>query len=568
MREESIDSHPRSGARFGRGRRKGRVLHRAPLLIVAVLLLAARHASAQLPAATLPLSNTEDARTLPKGTVRLRALNAWTRIDEVYDAATDSAQPLHPLGNAFSSGALGVRQIPSLLPAQNALRTLTGDPNLQLNVGQLVSSADSRIVTTPFTLEYGVTNRLTFGVTVPVVQTHTTVFVELNPQAHRPPRLGNGISAANVGPNPAYLNNTTAQAANKALIDSLLTARQGLQSYVAGCQSSGACPAGDVATANQLIAQTTADSAAIATLYGVDGQTSPFAPFGAAQTAIVARLTGLQQQINGLIGSGYTFTAPQGAFAVAALNQFQRLATAFPGIAYDSLGSPDRISIGDVEISAAFKLLDSFADTTRSFALRTLIRGVARLPTGLPSYGLVPFEVGTGTHQTGADLGAVVDARFSRRLMTTLAAQYSAYFTNAAILRVPNSDYTLFPLQPPVAGTWREGSALQLEAAPRIQLTSSFSFNGAYALRHQAAPTYTTSDGSSPPAFDATTEQRVGLGFAYSTISRYVSGRTSFPFEVFFTHLETISGSGGLVPKYRRDQLELRIYYRLFRPGR
>jgi hypothetical protein len=68
--------------------------------------------------------------------------------------------------------------------------------------------------------------------------------------------------------------------------------------------------------------------------------------------------------------------------------------------------------------------------------------------------------------------------------------------------------------------------------------------------------------------FAATTEQRVGLGFGYSTVNRYAVGRSSVPFEVFFTHLETITASGGLTPKYRRDQLELRIYYRLFRPGR
>ena len=569
MREAHIDTHPPSDARPARlGRVARRVLHGASLLCCAALILGGRRAGAQLPAATLPLSNTEDARTIPKGTVRLRALNAWTRIDEVYDAAADSAHRLHPLGHAFSSPALGVREIPSLMPAQNALRTLTGDPNLQLNVGQLASTADSRVVTTPFTLEYGVTNRLTLGVMVPLVQTHTTVFVTLNPQPRNPRRVGPGFGAANVGVNPAYLNNPTAQAANKALIDSLLTARTGLQNYVASCQSSGSCPAGDVATANQLIAQTTADSAAIATLYGVDQQTSPFAPIGQAEATIEANLKALQQQINSLIGSGYTFTAPNGANGLAALSQLHQLATAYPGIAYDSLGSPDRISIGDVEISAAFKLLDGFADTTRGFAMRALVRGVARLPTGLPSYGIVPFEVGTGTHQTGADLGAVLDTRFTRRLMATLAAQYTAYFSNAAILRVPNSDYSLFPLVPPVPGTWREGNAIQLEATPRIQLTDFFSFSGAYALRHQAAAQYTTNDGSAVPMFDATTEQRVGLGFSYSTVNRYAVGRSSFPFEVFFTHLETITASGGLTPKYRRDQIELRIYYRLFRPGR
>jgi hypothetical protein len=569
MREAPIEIHRVGDARLEHGMSdRRRLLRRASPLLFALLgnVSAVRGAGAQLPAATLPLSNSEDARTLPKGTLRLRALNAWTRIDEVYDAASDSANPLHPLGQAFRSNALGVRELPSLLPAQNAMRALTGDPNLQLNLGQTIATADSRIVTTPFTLEYGVTNRLTLGVTVPVVQTHTTLFIALNPRSRLPSRL-NVRSPANVGPNPA-LGNTTAQSANQALIASLGQARSALQSFVTSCQSSGSCSPQAVAQATQLIVQTANDSSAIMTLYGVDGLASPFAPLGATQTTIASNLTALQNTINGLIGSSFAFGAPTGANGIAALQQLQQLATALPGIGYDSLGSPDRIGVGDVEVSAAFKLLDSFTDSTRDRAFRALLRGVVRLPTGQTSFGLVPFEVGTGTHQTGGDLGVVFDARLSRRLMTTVAAQYTAYFTNATIFRVPNSDYALFPLVPAVPGTWREGNALQLEATPRIQLTNDFSFHGAYALRHQAAPQYTAADGSAPPTFDATTEQRVGLGFAYSTVNRYSAGRSSFPFEVFFTHLETIAASGGLTPKYRRDQLEFRIYYRLFRPGR
>src|SRR5690242_8365001 len=134
MREAPIEIHRIGDARLEHGMNDcRRLLRRAsPLLLgVAGSLSLARGAGAQLPAATLPLSNTEDARTLAKGTLRLRALNAWTRIDEVYDAAADSTHPLHPVGQAFSRSALGVRELPSLLPAQNAMRTLTGDPNLQ-----------------------------------------------------------------------------------------------------------------------------------------------------------------------------------------------------------------------------------------------------------------------------------------------------------------------------------------------------------------------------------------------------------------------------------------------------
>ena len=84
----------------------------------------------------------------------------------------------------------------------------------------------------------------------------------------------------------------------------------------------------------------------------------------------------------------------------------------------------------------------------------------------------------------------------------------------------------------------------------------------------QAASKYTSPDIAAPPLFEASTEQRVGLGFGYSTVARYARSVSVIPLEVFYTHLETIMATGGLTPKYRRDQIEFRIYYRLRRAGR
>ncbi|HKN67695.1 MAG TPA: hypothetical protein VJW73_15525 [Gemmatimonadaceae bacterium] len=534
-----------------------RLLRRASLLVAVSF---ATRASAQLPPAPLPLSNTEDARTLPAGSVLFRVLNAWTRFDEVYDAAADSANHLHPLGQSFSAIQLGVRQFPGLATAESALRTLTGDPTLSLNLGQTLATANTRIVTTPLMLQYGVTDRLTIGAMVPVVQTHSTVFVELNPRSLGTP------TTINAGPNPVRSNNAAAIQANTALLAQLKSAHDSLTDFVTRCQQSNCGSLGD---ANQALATTDAYLAAVKAVYGTDSQASLFAPFGTAQAQIVANLATLQNTVNGLFGSNYfTFGPPAAANAIAAQFQLQQLATANPGVAFDSLGSPDRIGIGDVEVSARFKLLDGFADTTGGMKLRATLIGVARIGTGRPPSGMVPFEVGTGTGQTSADGGAIVDMRFGRRLMATFGAQYTSYFTSSDVARLPNSDYALFPLDVPIAGSWREGDAVQVEATPRIALTDYITFFGAYTFRHQAASKYTSPDASVSPVFAATTEQRAGLGFGYSTVTRYARGQSSLPIELSFTHLETLTATGGLVPKYGRDQIELRIYYRLRRAGR
>ena len=552
MHEAATEAHRKGDAR--NRWRSWKIPRRASLLLVVALMFGSR-SGAQLPPYPVPLSNAEDARTLPKGVVLFRVLNAWTRVDEVYDATADSLHPLHSLGNAFAFESLGVRQFPGLATAQSALRTLTGNPNLSLNLGQTFASADTRYVTTPFSLAYGVTNRLTIGATVPLVQTQATVFVELNPK-----RLG-AATGANVGPNPAQLGNAAAQSNNAQVIASLDAATSALNGYLSNCAQSGSCPPASVTTANTLLAQTIADKAAIQVLYG----TSRFAPLGDAQTQVATKLGELAAAINTFLGSSFAFGEPTKANAPAALFQLQQLVTAVPGPAYDSLGSPGNINIGDIEISALFKLVDGFSDTTGGVRLRGTVRGVLRLGSGRPPSGTVPFEVGTGTGQTSADGGAIFDVMLGRHFMTTLGAQYTAYFTSTTVPRMPNSDYALFPMDSAVSGTLREGNAIQVDAMPRFVITDYFTIHGAYTLRHQAGSSYTSPDVNGPPLFQASTEQRVGLGFGYSTIARYTRSVAALPFEVFYTHLETIAATGGLTPKYRRDQIEFRIYYRLRR---
>ena len=567
MHEAATEPH-----KTGDARSRWKVIWRASLLMVIAVLGASRRADAQLPPYPVPLSNTEDARTLPKGTFMFRALNAWTRIDEVYDAAADSARPLHPIGKSFTFDSVGVRQFPGLAAAQQALRTLTGDPNLALNIGKTFANVDARYVTTPFSLSYGITDRLTIGATVPVVQTQTNVFVQLNPR-----NVYNTLSrlhvlvdntGANVGPNPAQLGNAQAISANQNVLGQLGNAKVALTAYLANCAQSGTCSAADVATANAALSKTIAFEAAIQTLYGTSPQASSFAPFAAAQQQVLAQLAALAATISNLLGSSVDLGTPYAAQAPAANLQLQQLVTAKSGPAYDSLGSPTRLSIGNVEIATLFKLLDGFHDTT-GVRMRATLRGVLSIATPLQLVsGTVPYEVGIGTGQTNVDGGAIVDIGLGRRFMTTLAGQYTVYLTSAQIPRMPNSDYSLFPMDSEVAGTWREGNAIQAEAMPRFLLTDYFTIHGAYTIRHQAASKYTSPDVAEPPMIAASTEQRIGWGFGYSTVARYARSVSVVPLEVFYTHLQTITASGGLTPRYSRDQIEFRIYYRLPRRGR
>src|SRR3954453_7056734 len=118
MPEANAEPHQiRDARKYASESRLARCICVASLLLQ--IAFAPARMAAQLPPSPLPLSNTEDARTLPKGMMKFRALNAWTRIDAVYDAAADSAHHVHALGDAFNVTHLGTRQFPGLIPAEN-----------------------------------------------------------------------------------------------------------------------------------------------------------------------------------------------------------------------------------------------------------------------------------------------------------------------------------------------------------------------------------------------------------------------------------------------------------------
>lgn len=536
-------------------------LAHAVLVAIAALVAFSSSSRAQLPPTPPPLSNTEDARVLPKGTIMLRGLTAWTRFGSTY-GGLDSTHEANSLDNAFQTDTLGVRQLPQLAPSEAALRTLTGNANLKLSVGSIISVADSRVVTVPIALEYGLTSRLTLGLMVPVLQTRTTLFVELNPQF--------GPNSSNVGPNPAlFPQNTTALGQNQAVVASLDLSRQQLQTALQGCQTNPTAPVcSRQAEANQVIATTTAFSDAIRTLYGTAiGQGGPFVPRGTTQTGIAARLVALNAQYVSLLGAGtYVNGAPAGAAASAANEQLQQLAIS-PPISLDSIGSPERISLGDIQLGAALNLFDSFRDTTRhTSAFRATLQGNVRFPTGGLGSASLPFDIGTGAGQTGVTGRAIIDARFGR-VVTTALGQYTAFLGSANVTRLPNTEYSLFPWIAPRLGAREAGNVIQAELTPRFMLTDYFTINGHYSFFHQGAASYTASDGAGLlPTFAASTEQRLGIGFGYSMVGKIARGKASIlPIELTFAHVETFYGSGGLTPKTFTDQIEARIYYRLLR---
>src|SRR4051794_17527126 len=140
------------------------------LRVATIPLLLAGTARAQS-----PLSHLEDAAPVPAGALRLRLANVWTRYDERFATVGGATT----LGSELSADSLGVAQLPRLFPIETGLRTLATDPALKLSFGRLRVGSNARIVTTPITLEYGVTRRLSLGVQIPIVETRRVAMAQV-----------------------------------------------------------------------------------------------------------------------------------------------------------------------------------------------------------------------------------------------------------------------------------------------------------------------------------------------------------------------------------------------------
>lgn len=478
--------------------------------------------------------HTEDASAPPAGVARLRVLPAWTRYDSRFTATGNER-----LGAALTADGLGADRIPQLGTTQSLVAAASASP-FTLSLGRATLNAIAREVVIPFALEYGITNRLSVGVLVPVVQKRGTLLFLLD------------STGSNVGPNPARTSSTAAQLAIQ-LQSEFATAASQLQARLQTCQSNPGAPGcasviGREAEAQALIAASQAFAGQLATLFGSateSGMTFVPRATSAPQAAIAQRIEDFNTLYRDFLSSSVDLlvAVPMGAGGGAGSADVQRYLVEELG--RDSLTTQERLGIGDVEIGARFLVVDAPRSATRRAGLTVAVASSVRLPTGSRQSPSELVDVRLGEGSVVVDSRAAVDARVG--WLGLLA-------TGQVALRIGEAETGLLPesgLAPPSSESWQRSSrSAQLHLAPRWHISEPFAFHGAYSLR--------TTDRSG-------SDQLVGAGVSFSTLAAYRSGASrAIPMEMRFTHLEALAGDPGR-PKFFRDQIEVRIYYRLRR---
>jgi hypothetical protein len=528
--------------------------------------------------AQVQLTHTEDASPVPVGMLRLRVATGWTRYDQRF--GTDG---LTALGEELSADPLGTRQLPLLGPLETAVQSLAVSPGTRLSLGRLVTRGDARIATTPIALELGVTRRLSLGVVVPVVQTRRTITLDVNSTTGAP---------ANVGLVPGAERGNAA-AANSAAAASFSSAAQQLSALIARCTAapSGAgCGAVAADPAGAAAATARAQQfAAAATALGSTATTVSLAPraMGTLAVQIELQRIALNQQLDRFLGAGAARTSPvyfartdfsyidlQGRDGTPGLLQ-----SALGG-GLDSIRTTERIGIGDISVGAQYMVFDGFQRDSlpvRGRQARLAVGGAFRFGTGRADTASSLVDIGTGEGDA-VELRSALDV-IQGRLGGTIAARYVRTFARTVHGSVLGDPESGFPV--PVFGNRVRSASdvIALDLTPRYLLSESFALDGHYGLERTGTATYApvsavAADVVQPaycgtlvvctiPAGRGRLAQRIGLGLRYSTVDGYARGTTRFPVEVTYTHLTTISGDPG-VPKLSREQVQLRLFYRLF----
>ncbi len=463
----------------------------------------------------------EDASSPLKGMFRFRAATLWTRYDARF--ATDGTRPL---GSPFSGDSAGSAQFPALAPIETRVASASGSA-FALSLGRSRVDAVAREEVVPITLEYGVTNRLSVGVMMPMVRRRVMVQFRVDTA---------GGFVANVGPNPHRNGGSAAANSNAQVQIQFASAITQLQNRLSSCQSNpgaAGCPAllARQAEAQSLILASQTFASDVGILYGTaTTQGSPFVPLSqtAAQTAIAARVSTFNDQYKDLLGTTANLLTqvPSGAVGPAGVSDIQRYLTSELG--RDSVANSERVLIGDVEIGANFRALDR---RTERYRMQLAVGGGLRLATGSRQYKGELVDLSTGGGMIIASGRSIVDARAGRVGLIASAS----FASNVRAVDTVNL-------------ATRSERWTDLSIAPRWHFSDPFSVHAAYSLRS------TDNEGG---------DQLVGGGLSISRISNFTGG--PLPIEMRFTHLQAIMGDPGR-PKFFRDQLELRIYYRLLKP--
>lgn len=513
----------------------------------------------------------DDATTLPRRVLRISLGGDHTLMNQRWNQGEKE-----PLGTPFSLPALGADQLPSLGPLQTAVRDL-GVADFSASLGGTSLDLRQRVYVTPFSVEFGLTEWLTFGVTAPLVRVRAEGQFQT---------LGSGL--ANLGRNP-YFTGVNVPLANRQIIDQFTSAANVLQTLRSACatdiSSSPDCPTivAEDAAVGSLITMTNSFAGRLGQVYGGEGLTtpSPYVPLASsgAAAALTDRVDSLRNAFNryGVAEIAAGTGLPLGGQTPPTIADIEALiADSANGFGARSLASSARINIGDIDINAKIRLYDAFGGENShydasGFGIRQSLGLTFRIGSGIQSDPRDFLDLGTGTGENAIGVRSYTDLIFSQRYWTSVVVGWAKAQGGDVGLRVPRySGQQLIEADRFAIVPVTRGSVLQAEVSPRILISDYFAVSAYWGWRKKQEDTYDFTSATSLPGGAPVSpesewdEQRAGLGVTFSTLAAQRRGGTRPGFEITWTHRQSITSSTGTLPVGREDRITIRYYTRIF----
>lgn len=378
----------------------------------------------------------------------------------------------------------------------------TGDPLADsLSAGRVAMTlaGDERII--PFTARYGLTDRLTLSVTVPIERRGTSV-------------AGPVLAGGTLGLNPEPDANAAVLAA---LDPRFAEVGGGLLLPVAGTPA-----------AMELQARLRAREA--------DTLNLPTTPFTIAQL------------VTGGTALGALTAEEQAAFGLVSARRPYGLGDVQVGARFLLLRGP-----------AGWPFPDSVAGR----GLRTTLGARLRLPTGRRGTTFV-HELAPGAGHAGVGVDVLNDVFLSSRWFVNASASADVLFPTD-VPRLAFSPARPFPADTAVRTLRRApGPRVAASIAPTWRLTDEISFNGEYSLLAQARVEYTGGEDEnlriSPLEWrTGGSLHAVGIGARYSSLQAFARGRARLPFEIALSVSRAVAG-GGAAPELATVRITGRIF--------
>lgn len=500
-------------------------------------------------------AQTVESPLIPRGSLFLRMHPSANAVEGTY--GPDGGETL-PLGQSFAFPSLGSDEVPSLQPTTDRFAALAERPGTRsIRLGATVArfSGDERVL--PLQLSYGVLDRLTIGVTVPIIRKRLETLLRLDPEG------------ADVGRNP---NITQA-----GLVSTFLSDANGslaaVQSAVdATCTQFGGQDAGCL-SGRELITGTDSFLMELSAAYQEEDL------FPLEGSVLGQGLSGRWTDLVNRFQEWDTAGPIEVPLASEPIDQatFQTLVVdpAWPGGGFPVDRTDALFGMGDVEVNVALGLLRPdpppavpVPNREPGLQVHAAAVGTVRFATGSPDSLRTVSPIDPPRGVSGFSLGGVVDlllpGRFQRvAVLGTVEAGWNG--SREITLLVPDPALAFTPGQTQADVRWSPGSHLRASVAPRLRLGPALSVGvGWHFLRREPDVFDTLAGGSGtfpPPPGESYSQHRLGAELRYTSMEPPALAGVPFPFEILFRASWSAAGSEG-APVERRAEAMVRFRLR------